>query len=70
MTLLPGLPAYIIFMCIRHTDVTNDEEKVKLSRFKRIFFSVPTALINVVKFKILAGARFTLRFHKHGQEDS
>ncbi|XP_025829097.1 unconventional myosin-Va [Agrilus planipennis] len=29
VTLLPGLPAYIIFMCIRHTDYINDEEKVK-----------------------------------------
>uniref|UniRef100_A0A6P7H7L6 Unconventional myosin-Va-like n=1 Tax=Diabrotica virgifera virgifera TaxID=50390 RepID=A0A6P7H7L6_DIAVI len=29
VTLLPGLPAYIIFMCIRYTDYVNDEEKVK-----------------------------------------
>lgn len=27
VTLLPGLPAYILFMCIRHTDFVNDEEK-------------------------------------------
>ncbi|XP_046682194.1 unconventional myosin-Va isoform X2 [Homalodisca vitripennis] len=27
--LLPGLPAYIIFMCVRHTDFINDEEKVR-----------------------------------------
>lgn len=26
--MLPGLPAYIIFMCIRHTDHINDDEKV------------------------------------------
>ncbi|KAI0226659.1 Unconventional myosin-Va [Lamellibrachia satsuma] len=26
---LPGLPAYIIFMCIRHTDHMNDDEKVR-----------------------------------------
>ncbi|EFA06975.2 unconventional myosin-Va [Tribolium castaneum] len=29
VTLLPGLPAYIVFMCIRHTDYVNDEDKVK-----------------------------------------
>ncbi|XP_044744142.1 unconventional myosin-Va isoform X3 [Coccinella septempunctata] len=29
ITLLPCLPAYIVFMCIRHTDFINDEEKVK-----------------------------------------
>ncbi|XP_017766826.1 PREDICTED: unconventional myosin-Va isoform X4 [Eufriesea mexicana] len=30
VTLLPGLPAYIFFMCIRHTDCINDDEKVRL----------------------------------------
>jgi len=25
----PGLPAYVIFMCIRHTDYTNDDNKLK-----------------------------------------
>lgn len=29
VTLLPGLPAYIVFMCIRHTDYINDEDKVR-----------------------------------------
>ncbi|XP_067139175.1 unconventional myosin-Va-like isoform X3 [Centruroides vittatus] len=29
VTLLPGLPAYILFMCIRHTDYINDDEKVR-----------------------------------------
>ncbi|CAG9820455.1 unnamed protein product [Phaedon cochleariae] len=29
VALLPGLPAYIIFMCIRHTDYINDEDKVR-----------------------------------------
>lgn len=35
MQLLPGLPAYIFFMCIRHTDFVNDDVKVKslLSNF-------------------------------------
>ena len=25
---LPGLPAYLIFMAVRHTDYINDDEKV------------------------------------------
>ncbi|XP_015117922.1 unconventional myosin-Va isoform X2 [Diachasma alloeum] len=29
VTLLPGLPAYILFMCIRHTDCINDDDKVR-----------------------------------------
>lgn len=40
VTLLPGLPAYILFMCIRHTDFVNDETKVR---------SILTAFINAVK---------------------
>ncbi|KAK5647331.1 hypothetical protein RI129_002223 [Pyrocoelia pectoralis] len=28
--LLPNLPAYIIFMCIRHTDYISDENKVRM----------------------------------------
>lgn len=30
VTLLPGLPAYIVFMCVRHTDYENDEDKIKV----------------------------------------
>nr|XP_018910252.1 PREDICTED: unconventional myosin-Va isoform X1 [Bemisia tabaci] len=40
VTLLPGLPAYILFMCIRHTDYINDDEKVR---------ALLTAFINQVK---------------------
>lgn len=29
VALLPGLPAYIVFMCVRHTDYVNDDDKVK-----------------------------------------
>ncbi|XP_011153865.1 unconventional myosin-Va isoform X2 [Harpegnathos saltator] len=42
VTLLPGLPAYILFMCIRHTDCVNDDDKVRsllteyLSAVKRV----------------------------------
>ena len=38
--LLPGLPAYILFMCVRHTDYVNDDEKVR---------SLLTSTINGVK---------------------
>ncbi len=37
---LPGMPAYILFMCIRHTDYLNDDEKVR---------SLLTNTINSVK---------------------
>ncbi|XP_012285595.1 unconventional myosin-Va isoform X2 [Orussus abietinus] len=40
VTLLPGLPAYILFMCIRHTDCINDDEKVR---------SLLTEYLNAVK---------------------
>ena len=40
VSLLPGLPAYILFMCIRHTDFTNDDDKVR---------SLLTATINAIK---------------------
>ncbi|KAM9351640.1 unconventional myosin-Vc [Symphorus nematophorus] len=29
VNMIPGLPAYIIFMCIRHADYLNDETKLK-----------------------------------------
>ena len=37
---LPGLPSYILFMCIRHTDYMNDDEKVR---------SLLTNTINAIK---------------------
>lgn len=40
VNLLPGLPSYILMMCIRHTDYINDDEKVR---------SLLTAIINTVK---------------------
>lgn len=38
--LIPGLPAYILFMCVRHTDYINDDDKVK---------SLLTSTINGIK---------------------
>lgn len=29
MTFLPGLPSYILFMCIRYADMINDDERVR-----------------------------------------
>lgn len=29
VTFLPGLPAYILFMCIRYADMLNDDERVR-----------------------------------------
>jgi myosin-5 len=39
-TLLPGLPAYIIFMCVRHADYINNEEKIQ---------SFLTLIINAIR---------------------
>ncbi|KAJ6664112.1 hypothetical protein lerEdw1_008327 [Lerista edwardsae] len=43
VNLLPGLPAYILFMCVRHADYLNDDQKVR---------SLLTSTINGIK-KIL-----------------
>lgn len=29
VNVIPGLPAYILFMCVRHADYLNDEVKLK-----------------------------------------
>ncbi|XP_057203386.1 unconventional myosin-Va isoform X3 [Triplophysa rosa] len=43
VNLIPGLPAYILFMCLRHSDYVNDDQKVR---------SLLTSTINSIK-KIL-----------------
>ncbi|XP_031755045.1 unconventional myosin-Va isoform X6 [Xenopus tropicalis] len=43
VNLIPGLPAYILFMCLRHADYLNDDQKVR---------SLLTSTINGIK-KIL-----------------
>ncbi|XP_041794288.1 unconventional myosin-Vc isoform X1 [Chelmon rostratus] len=40
VNMIPGLPAYILFMCIRHADFLNDETKLK---------SIMNAIIGAVK---------------------
>lgn len=44
VNMIPGLPAYILFMCIRHADYLNDEAKLK---------SLMNAVIGAVKKVIL-----------------
>lgn len=44
VSMMPGLPANILFMCIRHADYLNDEVKLK---------SLMTAIINGVKKVIM-----------------
>ncbi|XP_034042752.1 unconventional myosin-Va isoform X2 [Thalassophryne amazonica] len=43
VNLIPGLPAYILFMCVRHADYVNDDQKVR---------TLLTSTINSIK-KIL-----------------
>ncbi|XP_078540969.1 unconventional myosin-Va isoform X2 [Lissotriton helveticus] len=40
VNLIPGLPAYILFMCVRHADYLNDDQKVR---------SLLTSSINSIK---------------------
>ncbi|XP_023588257.1 unconventional myosin-Va isoform X4 [Trichechus manatus latirostris] len=40
VNLIPGLPAYILFMCVRHADYLNDDQKVR---------SLLTSTINSIK---------------------
>ncbi|XP_053356112.1 unconventional myosin-Va isoform X4 [Clarias gariepinus] len=43
VSMIPGLPAYILFMCLRHADYLNDDQKVR---------ALLTSVINSIK-KIL-----------------
>uniref|UniRef100_A0A3B4YC32 Myosin VC n=1 Tax=Seriola lalandi dorsalis TaxID=1841481 RepID=A0A3B4YC32_SERLL len=45
VNMIPGLPAYILFMCIRHADYLNDEAKLK---------SLMNAIIGAVKKVIMS----------------
>lgn len=47
VNLIPGLPAYILFMCLRHADYNNDDQKVR---------TLLTSTINSIK-KILKVCR-------------
>ncbi|XP_068168579.1 unconventional myosin-Vc [Antennarius striatus] len=45
VNMIPGLPAYILFMCIRHVDYVNDEAKLK---------SLMDATISAIKQVVLS----------------
>uniref|UniRef100_A0A4W6D3M3 Myosin VC n=1 Tax=Lates calcarifer TaxID=8187 RepID=A0A4W6D3M3_LATCA len=45
VNMIPGLPAYILFMCVRHADYLNDEVKLK---------SLMNAIISAVKKVIMS----------------
>ena len=42
--MIPGLPAYILFMCVRHADYLNDDAKLK---------SLMNAIISTIKKVIM-----------------
>lgn len=42
--MIPGLPAYVLFMCVRYADYLNDEAKLK---------SLMNAIISSVKKVIM-----------------
>lgn len=52
VNLIPGLPAYILFMCVRHADYLNDDQKVR---------SLLTSTINSIK-KVLKVSSHSQKF--------
>lgn len=48
VNLIPGLPAYILFMCLRHADYVNDDQKVR---------TLLTSTINSIKKILKVGLR-------------
>ncbi|KAF0043413.1 hypothetical protein F2P81_004750 [Scophthalmus maximus] len=38
VNLIPGLPAYILFMCLRHADYVNDDQKKRGDDFETVSF--------------------------------
>lgn len=49
VNLIPGLPAYILFMCVRHADYLNDDQKVR---------SLLTSTINSIKKVLKVSSMF------------
>lgn len=49
VNLIPGLPAYILFMCVRHADYLNDDQKVR---------SLLTSTINSIKKVLKVSSTF------------
>lgn len=51
VNMIPGLPAYILFMCVRHADYLNDDAKLK---------SLMNATISAVKKVIMVSLILSL----------
>lgn len=56
VNLIPGLPAYVLFMCLRHADYVNDDQKVR---------TLLTSTINSIKkiLKVCSGVVYVSGFH-------
>uniref|UniRef100_A0A8C7SAH7 Myosin VAa n=1 Tax=Oncorhynchus mykiss TaxID=8022 RepID=A0A8C7SAH7_ONCMY len=52
VNLIPGLPAYILFMCLRHADYVNDDQKVR---------TLLTSTINSIKKILKVNTVITLK---------
>lgn len=52
ITFLPGLPSYVLFMCIRYADVLNDDERVR-SLLNKSVQSVKRLIKVSLKYEIL-----------------
>lgn len=51
VNLIPGLPAYILFMCLRHADYLNDDQKVR---------TLLTSTINSIKKILKVNLRYLM----------
>lgn len=54
--MLPGLPAYIIFMCIRYADSINDDQRV--SALLNSTISSIKGVIKVRRVTVVVGGKF------------
>uniref|UniRef100_A0A8C3G4U8 Myosin VC n=1 Tax=Cyclopterus lumpus TaxID=8103 RepID=A0A8C3G4U8_CYCLU len=53
VNVIPGLPAYILFMCVRHADYLNDEVRLK-SLMNAIIGAVKQVISNNKNFELLS----------------
>lgn len=53
---VPCLPAYALFMCIRHADYINDDQKVE-----SLLTSTINAIKKVLKVRVLSAPRRSAR---------
>lgn len=58
VNLVPGLPAFILFMCLRHADYANDDQRVS---------TLLNTTINSVKSVIKVGGRYPPQSEEQGE---